>query len=176
MLRKDKLLVSLLTVLKGLPLTYNKDFQEDKEALFDSVDTVQNSLRHLKGMMETLQVNKPAMRRAAESGFLNATDLADHLVRNGVPFRESHEIVGKLVALALASGRELGGLTLEEMRGVDARISEEVYEDLALENVVGRRRSAGGTAPEQVAEQIIALKGRRELNEAWLHKTETTKF
>jgi argininosuccinate lyase len=165
-------LISVLTILKGLPLTYNKDFQEDKEALFDSVDTVQNSLRHLKGMMETLEVNKPAMRRAADSGFLNATDLADHLVRHGVPFRESHEVVGKLVARALASGRELGRLTLEEMHEVDTRISPEVYEDLALENVVGGRRSPGGTAPEQVAKQIKVLVARREINESWLHKME----
>jgi argininosuccinate lyase len=161
-------LITLLTVLKGLPLTYNKDFQEDKEALFDSVDTVQNSLLHLRGMMETITVNANAMRRAAEAGFLNATDLADHLAKRGVPFRESHEIAGKLVALALSRGRELGALTLDEMRSVHPGITEAVYEDLVLENVVGRRRSPGGTAPEQVRQQLAAMMEHRAGNQQWL--------
>jgi argininosuccinate lyase len=165
-------LMSLLTVVKGLPLTYNKDFQEDKEPLFDSVDTVQNSLRHLRGMMETISVNKSAMRAGAESGFLNATDLADHLVRCGVPFRESHEVAGKLVAVALGCGKELAALSIQEMREVDPRISEDVYENLALDNVVGRRRSPGGTAPEQVVLQITAIRDRRDRNEVWLHSVE----
>ena len=118
-------------------------------------------------MMATLKVNTGAMRAAAEAGFLNATDLADHLVRRGVPFREAHEVAGKLVGLCVATGRELGSVPLGEMRTVDSRIGDEVYEDLALGNVVGRRRSPGGTAPERVREQLSTLSQRRSTIESW---------
>src|SRR5690606_38772219 len=115
-------LLGLLTVMKGLPLTYNKDMQEDKEGLFDALDTAEDSLRIYSAMLPRMRVNAVRMRRAAAAGFSNATDLADHIVRSGVPFREAHHVVGRLVALALDEGVSLEELNLEQMRTVDERI------------------------------------------------------
>jgi len=161
-------LLAMLTTLKGLPLTYNKDFQEDKEGLFDSVDTVQRSLLHVRGMIATLRVNAVRAREAASQGFLNATDLADYLAKKGVPFREAHEIVGRLVAACLESGKELLDLSLAELHAFSKRFEEDVFSELELEAVVNRRRSLGGTAPEEVDRQIAAMRQHIEQSGEWV--------
>src|SRR5690606_33532831 len=151
-------LVGILTVMKGLPLAYDKDMQEDKQGLFDALDTAEDSLRLYVGMLPRVEFHERRMRQAAEGGFSNATDLADYLVRRGVPFREAHHVVGRLVALALDEGVGLSDLPLERMREADERIGEDVYEALSLESVVNARASFGGTATARVAEAIAAAK------------------
>lgn len=143
-------LIALLTLMKGQPLAYNKDNQEDKEPLFDTVDTLRGSLRAFADMAPHIQVNRDAMRQAALRGFSTATDLADYLVRKGLAFRDAHEVVGKAVRLGVESGRDLSGMSLEELRGFDARIEADVFEVLTLEGSVRARNHLGGTAPEQV--------------------------
>ncbi len=155
-------LMGLLTVMKGLPLSYNKDMQEDKEGLFDALATASDSLRLYVGMLPRMQVNEGRMRQAAKAAYSNATDLADYLARKGVPFREAHHVVGRLVGEALARGVPLEGLSLEELQAAEPRIHADVYEALAVEAVVDARRSYGGTARERVLEQIEAA--RRELD------------
>ena len=148
-------LMALLTVLKGLPLAYNKDMQEDKEGLFDAVDTVKDCLLLFTEMLKTLKVNREAMHQAASRDFSNATDLADYLVRQeGLPFREAHEVVGKMVAYCLDAGKYLQELTEEEYRSFHPRLGEEVREHLTPEGVVSARTSRGGTAPAAVKEQL----------------------
>jgi argininosuccinate lyase len=164
-------LFAMLTVLKGVPLTYNKDFQEDKEGLFDSVDTVQRSLFHLTGMVRTIRVNAAVTRKAASAGFLNATDVADYLAKRGVPFREAHEVTGKLVAHCLREGKELDQLTLEELRGFNAIFDNDVYADMNLDNVVNRRNSAGGTSSTQVQLQLRQAESALEETAAWIAAT-----
>jgi argininosuccinate lyase len=161
-------LMSMLTVLKGVPLTYNKDFQEDKEGLFDSVDTVQRSVFHLTGMVKTIRVLPANTRKAASAGFLNATDVADYLAKRGVPFREAHEVTGKLVAYCLDKSKELDQLSLEELRGFHAAFEESVYDDMNLDNVVSRRNSAGGTSFAQVQQQLLQAGAAMEETMAWL--------
>jgi argininosuccinate lyase len=139
--------VGLLTVLKGLPLAYNKDLQEDKEGAFDAIDTLSVSLATMKGMLLTMHVNTEAMRAGAQGGFMAATDLADVLAERGVPFRDAHEIVGKLVLMAEKSGRSLEQLTLDELREASEVFDETAREVLRIENVVARRTSEGGTSP-----------------------------
>jgi len=142
---------ALLIVMKGLPLAYSKDMQEDKEAAFDALDALSLSLAAMTGMVVTLTVNEKAMRAAASRGFSTATDLADWLVRAlGLPFRQAHHITGALVAMAEKKGVDLDGLSLEEMREVEPRIAEEVYSVLGVDNSVKSRTSFGGTAPENV--------------------------
>ncbi|HZW29038.1 MAG TPA: argininosuccinate lyase [Trueperaceae bacterium] len=151
-------LMGILTVMKGLPLSYNKDLQEDKEGLFDALDTAEDSLRLYVGMLPRVTFHERRMRQAAEAGFSNATDLADYLVRRGVPFREAHHVVGRLVAEALGRGVGLLDLPLAAMRAVDERIGEDVFEALSLESVVNARASFGGTATARVREAIAAAK------------------
>jgi argininosuccinate lyase len=153
-------LMALLTLMKGLPLAYNRDMQEDKEPLFDAVDTVTLSLSVFTEMLKSVTVHEEAMRNAAEDGFITATDLADYLVRKGMPFREAHEVVGKAVLRALALGCGLAALPLEEYRRLSARIGQDVYDALSVEASVGRRRSYGGTAPANVKKRLQALKKR----------------
>ncbi len=151
-------LMGILTVMKGLPLAYNKDMQEDKHGLFDALDTVEDSLRLYVGMLPRARFHARRMRAAAEGGFSNATDLADYLVGKGVPFREAHHVVGRLVALAIERGIGLADLPLSEMRSVDERIGEDVFVALELDQVVDARASYGGTARQSVAEAVIAAK------------------
>ncbi|MBX3495523.1 MAG: argininosuccinate lyase [Parvibaculum sp.] len=144
-------LTALLIVMKGLPLAYSKDMQEDKEAAFDALDALSLSLAAMTGMVETLAVNDKAMREAAARGFSTATDLADWLVRTlGLPFREAHHATGALVAKAEKKGVDLDKLTLEEMREVEPGITDEVYSVLGVDNSVASRVSFGGTAPANV--------------------------
>ncbi|CAN5494598.1 argininosuccinate lyase [soil metagenome] len=147
-------LTALLTVMKGLPLAYNKDMQEDKEGVFDAVDTLGVALRLYADMLPRLEVHEARTRDAAGRAYSNATDLADYLATKGLPFREAHEVVGKLVAQGLEEGKDLGELDLATMQGASALIEEDVYEVLELDSVVGRRESYGGTAAGQVRSQI----------------------
>ena len=153
-------LLGLLTVLKGLPLTYNKDMQEDKEGVIDTADTLALCLQLSADMLPRITVHADRMRHAAGRAYSNATDLADYLARKGVPFREAHEIVGRLVALAGEAGRDLQELELATLRSVDARIDDDVHAALALEAVVDARSSYGGTARAQVELQIAAARAR----------------
>ncbi|CRK81768.1 argininosuccinate lyase [Neobacillus massiliamazoniensis] len=147
-------LIGLLTVLKGLPLAYNKDLQEDKEGMFDTVETLEGSLKLLAPMTETMTVKKDVMRKAINNDFSNATDIADYLVRKGLPFREAHEIIGKIVLHAIQMGKFLLDLSLEEYKDFSPLFTEDIYEVLSPEHVVAVRNSFGGTSPEQVIEQI----------------------
>ena len=147
-------LIGLLTMMKGLPLAYNRDLQEDKEMLFDSVDTLQACLEIYTLMLPKLTVNRDVMRRAATRGFLNATDFADYLVGRGMPFRTAHHAVGKAVGYAVANKKELHELSLDELRSFSNLIQEDVFDILSTEAMIDRRRSAGGTATENVRTAI----------------------
>ncbi len=147
-------LIGLLTVLKGLPLAYNKDLQEDKEGMFDTVETLEGSLLLLAPMIETMTVNKDIMRKAINNDFSNATDIADYLVRKGLPFREAHEVIGKIVLYAIQQGKFLLDMSFAEYQEFSSLFEEDIYEVLSPEHVVAVRNSFGGTAPEQVLKQI----------------------
>jgi len=153
-------LISLLTLMKGQPLAYNKDNQEDKEPLFDTVDTLRGSLRAFADMVPHLKVKAERMRAAARQGYSTATDLADYLVRKGVAFRDAHEIVGKSVRFGIEQGRDLADLTLDELRQFSDAIEDDVFEVLTLEGSVAARNHLGGTAPEQVRRQVKAARAR----------------
>jgi argininosuccinate lyase len=146
--------VNLLTVQKGLPLAYNRDLQEDKEPLFDTVDTVSNALEVFVLMLARCTFNVERMREAAAEGFATATDLAEHLVRQGVPFRKAHEQVGKLIAWCIENGKSLTELTLDEIRRFAPNATEDVMKEITLESSVARRSSYGGTSPTEVRRQI----------------------
>ena len=145
---------ALLTMLKGLPLAYNKDMQEDKEAVFDSVDTVLATLGVLAPMLETMTVRKDEMRKAADGGYINATDCADYLAKKGLPFRDAYKITGALVAYAIDEGKTLAGLSLDEYRTFSPLFEADVYEALDMHTCMSLRSSEGGTAPARVEEQI----------------------
>ena len=150
-------LMGLLTAMKGLPLAYNKDMQEDKEAVFDAVDTVKMCLPVFAGMIRTMKVLPENMRRAAGRGFINATDCADYLTKKGVPFRDAYTVTGKLVARCAAQGRTLEELTLPELQELSPLFGEDVYEALKLENCMGQRSSYGGPAVSETTRQIAEL-------------------
>lgn len=149
-------LMGLLTLMKSQPLAYNKDNQEDKEPLFDTVDTMLGCLRAFGDMMPHVQTKPEKMRRAAMQGFSTATDLADYLVRKGLPFRDAHEVVGSAVGLGVKTGRDLSEMTLEELQAFSPLIEEDVFKVLSLEGSVAARDHLGGTAPNQVKLQIAA--------------------
>lgn len=151
-------LFGLLTVMKGLPLAYNKDFQEDKEGMFDTAETILTSLDIMAGMIDTMKVNKENMAQATESDFSNATELADYLANHGVPFREAHEIVGKLVLACIQRGIFLQDVPLEEYQQIAPVIESDIYEKLSSYNAVKNRHSYGGTGFDQVDKQIKAAK------------------
>ncbi len=158
-------LVSLLTAVKALPLAYNRDLQEDKEPLFDAADTLLGSLEMMAGMVPTLEFRADRMRGAAESGFLLATELADYLAVKGVPFREAHGIVHDLVEGAIADGRELRDLTLDDYRRASPHFGDDVM-DITVESAIAKRDVAGGTAPNRVREAIAAARSRLESDES----------
>lgn len=147
-------LMTLLSMLKGLPLAYNKDMQEDKEAVFDSVDNVKLCLKTFIPMLETMRVNKDKMRAAAAGGFINATDCADYLVKKGMPFRDAYKISGRLVAECIDKGLTLETLPLESYRELSGLFSEDIYDAISLETCVKERSSFGGPSPESVIRQI----------------------
>ena len=152
-------LVGLLTLMKGQPLAYNKDNQEDKEPLFDTLDTIRNCLRAFADMVPEIRPNRHAMRLAALKGYATATDLADYLVRKGMPFRDAHEVVGKAVRLGVDTDRDLSVLTLEELRAFSDLIGADVFEVLTLEGSLKARDHLGGTAPNQV---LFAIQSARK--------------
>ena len=152
-------LVTLLTMMKGLPLAYNKDMQEDKEALFDAVDTVELCLPVFAAMVDTLTVRPKNMAKAAAGGFINATDCADYLVKKGLPFREAYMIVGRLVNLCIKTGDTLDTLTLKDFRAISGLFDEDVYKALELKTCVNGRSVYGGPARESVEKQISNIEG-----------------
>jgi argininosuccinate lyase len=151
--------VAMLTTMKGLPLAYNKDMQEDKEAVFDTFDTVSICLRTAAIVLRNAHVNEERARKAASRGYLNATELADYLVRKGVPFRSAHESVGKAVLYGIKNNKELHELSIEELRGFSPEIDADVFDALGLEQTLASKSSIGGTSPRQVA---AALKKARK--------------
>ena len=151
-------LLGLLTVMKSLPLAYNKDLQEDKEGMFDTVETILNSLDVLAGMLSSMQVNEAKMQQSTENDFSNATELADYLAEKGLPFREAHEIVGKLVLDSIKHGKNIQDWDLEELQTYHPLIEEDIYIYLRPETAVQRRNSLGGTGFEQVKYQIEQAK------------------
>ena len=153
-------LISLLTLMKGQPLAYNKDNQEDKEPLFDALDTLQASLRAFADMVPALKPNREAMREAALRGFATATDLADYLVKRGTAFRDAHEIVGKAVAYGVQTGKDLSVMTLTELQQFSTTIEQDVFEVLSLEGSVNARNHIGGTAPNQVVAAVQRARSR----------------
>lgn len=151
-------LITLLTMLKGLPLAYNKDMQEDKEAVFDAFDTVQACLGVFSPMIETMTVKKDNMLAAAKSGFINATDLADWLAKRGVPFRTAYKLTGEIVAWCIVHGKTLEDMTLEEYKSFSEVFDESLYEDISIAACVAKRTSKGGASPANIAAQIEYLK------------------
>src|SRR5215213_5022796 len=155
---------ALLTMMKGLPLAYNKDMQEDKEAVFDCVDTVAQTLRVTEIVLRNITINAEKSRLAAAKGYLNATELADYLVQKDVPFRIAHDTVGRVVLFAISKGRELNELSLEEMREFSPKIETDVFEALSLEQTLAAKNQIGGTAPERVFEALDAAKRDLEID------------
>jgi len=149
-------LMSLLTTMKGIPLAYNKDMQEDKEVTFDSIDTVKMCLPLFTKMIETMHVNKDIMRSGADGGFTNATDAADYLVKKGLPFRDAHEVIGKMVLYCVTNNTHLSALTLDEYKVLSPLFEADIYDAISLETCVNARQVLGGPAKEQI-EKVIAI-------------------
>lgn len=154
-------LVSMLTSMKGIPLAYNKDMQEDKELTFDAIDTVKGCIALFNGMIKTMKLNKERMRRSAMEGFTNATDAADYLVKKGVPFRDAHGIIGRLVLYSIDNNKSLDELTIEEYKEICPTFEEDIYEAISLETCVSLRNTIG-------APGIEAMKKVIEINEKYL--------
>jgi len=151
-------LIALLTVMKGLPLAYNKDMQEDKEQVFDAIDTVMMTLPVFAKMIATMRINGENMKRGAAGGFTNATDAADYLVKKGLPFRDAHEVIGKMVSYCLSNNKSIEELTIAEFKNCSQLFDEDVYTAISLENCVNLRDIIGGTATNQVN---IAIKNAK---------------
>jgi len=161
-------LQSLLVTLKGLPLSYNKDMQEDKEPAFDAIDTLADSLRAMTGMLSTMHVNADAMAAGARGGFMAATDVADYLVGEGMPFREAHEVVGRLVLSCEREGRTLQDLTAEEFKAHAAEFGPDVLGVVDIDGLVARRTTVGGTGHDVVRAQLAESLDALAADEAWL--------
>lgn len=153
-------LMALLTLMKGLPLSYNRDMQEDKEPLFNSLDILKSSIDIFTRLLPRLKINESVMRQAASRGFLNATDMADYLVAKGVTFREAHEVVGKAVSHALSKNKELHELSLKELKKFSALVEKDLFEFLDVDDMIRRRISPGGTAKANVKAEIAAAQKR----------------
>jgi len=154
-------LIALLTVMKGLPLAYSKDMQEDKEQVFDAAENLELALAAMTGMVADMTVNEAKMKAAAGSGYSTATDLADWLVRTvGLPFREAHHVTGRVVALAESKACDLSDLPLDELQAIHPEITEAVYDVVTVEASVASRKSFGGTAPDEVRKQIAWWRAR----------------
>ncbi len=147
-------LIAILTMMKSLPLSYNRDMQEDKEPLFDAVDTVKACIEIYSLMLPKVKIKSETMYRATSTGFLNATDLADYLAEKGMPFRDAHECVGKAVAWSVENGKELHELALDKLKSFSGLIEEDIFEILTTEKMIGRRTSFGGTALENVKQAM----------------------
>lgn len=158
-------LISILTTMKSLPLAYNKDMQEDKEPLFDSIKTTKNCLKILPDVIKTMKVNKDIMLKAAKEGFLNATDVADYLTKKGLPFRDSHNVAGKLVSYCIESKKTLDELSLEEFKKESSLFEDDIYSAIDIKNSVISKKEIGGPNPETVKHVL-------ELNKIWLSDNE----
>ena len=154
-------LISLLTLMKSLPLAYNKDMQEDKEPLFDTIDTVKGSLKVFADMIAAMQIKAENMRIAAARGFSTATDVADYCVRKGLPFRQAHEVVGKTVSYCIANDKDIPELSLDEFRNFSELIEDDIYDYVTLDASVNARRATGGTAREAVEREIARARSER---------------
>ena len=146
-------LIALLTVMKGLPLAYNKDMQEDKEQVFDAVDTVKMTIPVFKSMISTMRVNEGKMRTAAAQGFTNATDAADYLVKKGMPFRDAHKVIGEIVAYCISRNKAIEEMTISEFKEFSELFENDVYDAISLETCVNLRNVTGGTSTFQVKQQ-----------------------
>jgi len=155
-------LIAILTILKGLPMTYNRDLQEDKEPLFDTVHTLKSSLSILSEMAGRLQFNGEKMRERAMEGFSTATDMAEYLVMKGVPFRESHRLAGKIVAYCIEKSKELSSLNIAELRGFYVGFDEDVYKYLTVEESVNVKNVPGGTSKEMVSKRSKEIESNRD--------------
>lgn len=151
-------LITLLTIMKALPLAYNKDMQEDKEALFDAIDTVKKCLITFTPMLLTAKFNTAQMRQATKGGFTNATDLADYLVEKGIAFRDAHEIVGKAVLYGIEQNKSLDDISLEEYQSFSEMIEEDIYSEISIDRSLAKRKVKGGPAPEAVKNALIVAK------------------
>ncbi len=154
-------LISIMTTMKGIPLAYNKDMQEDKELTFDAIDTVKGCIALFDGMISTMKLNKKNMQKSAMNGFTNATDAADYLVKNGVPFRDAHSIIGRLVLYAIEQNKAIDELSLDELKSISPVFNEDIYEAISLETCVEKRNTIGAPGPE-------AMKTVIEKNEEFL--------
>jgi argininosuccinate lyase len=155
-------LTSLLTTMKGIPLAYNKDMQEDKELTFDAIDTVKGCIALFEGMIRTMKVNKDKMKASAMNGFTNATDAADYLVKKGVPFRDAHGIIGKLVLYCIDNSKAIEELSISELKSISDVFDEDVYDAISLETCVGKRNTIGAPGPDAINKVL-------EINEAFLN-------
>ncbi|MDR1824396.1 MAG: argininosuccinate lyase [Bifidobacteriaceae bacterium] len=164
-------LAGLLATLKGLPLAYNRDLQEDKEPVFDAADTLALLLPAMAGLIETLEFDTERLAHLAPQGFALATDIAEWLVKQGVPFREAHALTGKAVQLAESQGKELWDLTPEQFAAIDPRLTPQVKEVLTVEGSLAARDGIGGTAPQRVKEQLAALLAQAQAARAWVTQT-----
>lgn len=151
-------LMSMLTVMKGIPLAYDKDMQEDKELTFDAIDTVKGSLSLFTGMISTMTFNKKIMENSAKNGFTNATDAADYLVNHGVPFRDAHGIVGQLVLFCIEKGIALDDMTLEEYKAISPVFEEDIYEAVSMKTCVAKRVTTGAPGQEAMKKVIEIYK------------------
>ena len=152
-------LVSLLTTMKGLSLAYNKDMQEDKEFVFDAIDTTKGCILLFNGMLDTMSFNKGQMRKSAEGGFTNATDAADYLVNHGVPFRDAHGIIGELVLYCIDNNKTLGELSLNEYKNISPVFEEDIYNAISMETCIGKRNTIGAPG-QQAMEEVIKIYGK----------------
>ena len=155
-------LISILTTMKGIPLAYNKDMQEDKELTFDAIDTVKGCISLFTGMIATMKINAENMKISAMNGFTNATDAADYLVKKGVPFRDAHGIIGKLVLYCIDNDKAIDDLSIEEFKEICDVFDEDIYEAISLETCVGKRNTIGAPGPDAM-KQVI------EINEEYLN-------
>lgn len=163
-------LTGMLTMLKGLPLAYNKDMQEDKEGMFDTAETLSGALRLFAPMIETMHVKKDSMYQAVRKDYSNATDLADYLTEKGMAFRESHEAVGKIVLHCINEGKYILDLTLEELKSFSGLIEDDIFEALSPDAVVDARKAYGGTGRNSVKQQLNKASELIKANNEW-HKT-----
>jgi argininosuccinate lyase len=152
---------ALLVTMKGIPLAYNKDMQEDKELTFDAYDTVKGCLALFNGMLETITFHPEVMEKSAKNGFTNATDAADYLVNHGVPFRDAHTIVGKLVLYCIDKGISLDDMTIEEYRAISPVFDNDIYDAISIDTCIKKRNTIGAPGPEAM-KKVIAI------NEEWL--------
>ena len=154
--------MSLLTTMKGLPLAYNKDMQEDKELTFDAIDTVKGCIKLFEGMISTMKINAPAMERSAKRGFTNATDAADYLVNHGVAFRDAHGIIGQIVLYCIDKGIAIEDMSLDELQAICPVFQADIYDAISLKTCVNMRNTIGGPGEEAMAKVIAGCRDYME--------------